>query len=64
MEIAKDREHANLVTSGEIFMSNLFGPIVQQGYVVPDLDATMAHWLARGIGPFLVFPDHQLETEK
>jgi catechol 2,3-dioxygenase-like lactoylglutathione lyase family enzyme len=33
-------------------MSMLFGPPVQQGYVVPDLRAAMEHWLARGIGPF------------
>jgi len=33
-------------------MSVLFGPTVQQGYVVPDLQAAMQHWLARGIGPF------------
>jgi catechol 2,3-dioxygenase-like lactoylglutathione lyase family enzyme len=33
-------------------MSVLFGPVVQQGYVVPDLQAAMQHWLARGIGPF------------
>ena len=35
-------------------MSTLFGPIIQQGYVVPDIDAAMAHWLARGVGPFFV----------
>jgi len=33
-------------------MSMLFGPAVQQGYVVPDLRAAMQHWLSRGIGPF------------
>ncbi len=37
-------------------MSTLFGPFVQQGYIVPDLDAGVAHWAARGIGPFLVIP--------
>ncbi len=35
-------------------MSALFGPVVQQGYVVPDVDAAIAHWLARGVGPFFV----------
>lgn len=35
-------------------MSTLFGPIVQQGYVVPDLFEAVHHWLARGIGPFFV----------
>lgn len=37
-------------------MSHLFGPVVQQGYVVPDIEAAMQHWLARGVGPF-VFVD-------
>ncbi len=37
-------------------MSALFGPVVQQGYVVPDVEAAMRHWLARGVGPF-VFVD-------
>jgi len=35
-------------------MSVLFGPVVQQGYVVPDIQAAMAHWLARGVGPFFM----------
>lgn len=35
-------------------MSKLFGPVVQQGYVVPDIQAAMNHWLARGIGPFFI----------
>lgn len=34
-------------------MSALFGPVVQQGYVVPDVEAAMAHWLSRGVGPFV-----------
>ncbi len=37
-------------------MSVLFGPVVQQGYVVPDVELAMQHWLARGVGPF-VFVD-------
>jgi len=32
----------------------LFGPVVQQGYVVPDVEAAIQHWLARGVGPFFV----------
>ena len=47
----------------ETLLSHSFGPIVQQGYVVPDLDAGMAHWIARGVGPFFVLPDHHLETD-
>ena len=35
-------------------MSVLFGPVIQQGYVVPDIQAAMQHWIARGIGPFFV----------
>ena len=37
-------------------MSYLFGPVVQQGYVVPEVEVAMQHWLARGVGPF-VFVD-------
>jgi hypothetical protein len=35
-------------------MSQLFGPVIQQGYVVPDIQAAMQHWLDRGIGPFFI----------
>jgi catechol 2,3-dioxygenase-like lactoylglutathione lyase family enzyme len=35
-------------------MSTLFGPVVQQGYVVPNVRAAIDHWLARGVGPFFV----------
>ena len=35
-------------------MSKIFGPVVQQGYVVPDVQEGIQHWLARGIGPFFV----------
>lgn len=35
-------------------MSALFGPVIQQGYVVPDIDAAIEHWVARGIGPFFI----------
>jgi catechol 2,3-dioxygenase-like lactoylglutathione lyase family enzyme len=35
-------------------MSALFGPVIQQGYVVPDIQAAMRHWIARGIGPFFI----------
>jgi hypothetical protein len=34
-------------------MSKTFGPIVQQGYIVRDLDAAMRFWIERmGVGPF------------
>ena len=35
-------------------MSALFGPVIQQGYVVPDIQAAMRHWIERGIGPFFI----------
>lgn len=35
-------------------MSALFGSVVQQGYVVPDVEEAIGHWLARGIGPFFI----------
>ena len=35
-------------------MSALFGPVIQQGYVVPDIDVAIEHWVARGIGPFSI----------
>ena len=36
-------------------MPPLFGPIVQNGYVVPDLERAMRHWTqVVGVGPFFV----------
>ncbi len=35
-------------------MSKIFGPVVQQGYIVPDIYKAMQHWLARGVGPFFI----------
>ena len=35
-------------------MSKIFGPMIQQGYVVPDVTEAIQHWLARGVGPFFV----------
>src|SRR5512143_1363312 len=36
-------------------MAALFGPVMQLGFVVPDLERAMQHWLEKvGIGPFLV----------
>ena len=35
-------------------MSKLFGPVVQQGYIVSDIDEAMQHWITRGVGPFFV----------
>jgi hypothetical protein len=34
-------------------MSKIFGPIAQNGYVVPDLDQAIAHWATSlGVGPW------------
>ncbi|MFJ8108338.1 VOC family protein [Streptomyces sp. NPDC096132] len=33
-------------------MSRIFGPITQIGYVVRDIEASMAHWIAHGVGPW------------
>ena len=43
-------------------MSILFGPVVQQGYVVPDSDKAISHWLSRGVGPFFVEVIDQMDA--
>jgi catechol 2,3-dioxygenase-like lactoylglutathione lyase family enzyme len=43
-------------------MSVLFGRMIQQGYIVPDMEAAMQHWLARGVGPFYVIPPFRLDA--
>ncbi len=43
-------------------MSRLYGPMIQQGYIVPDLRAGMEHWLARGVGPWYVIPPFSLDA--
>ena len=36
-------------------MTPRFGPVMQLGFVVPDLDRAMAHWTGNvGVGPFYV----------
>ncbi len=35
-------------------MSKIFGPIIQQGYIVPDIYEAIEHWLTRGVGPFFI----------
>ncbi len=44
-------------------MSRIFGDVVQQGYAVPDVDAAMRHWIARGIGPFYIADIEGMEGE-
>lgn len=37
-------------------MSRIFGPVRQNGYVVPDIETAMAHWTqVLGVGPFHYF---------
>jgi hypothetical protein len=39
-------------------MQRTFGPVMQNAFVVDDLDATLDHWVNKmGVGPFYVF-DH------
>lgn len=44
-------------------MSKLFGPFIQQGYIVPDLEDGITHWVERGVGPFLIVADVRIEGE-
>ena len=44
-------------------MSKIFGPVIQQGYVVPDLQKGMEHWVMRGVGPWLVIPSVRIPGE-
>jgi len=44
-------------------MSRIFGPVVQQGYVVPDMQKALSEWLARGVGPFYLSEDIRLPSE-
>jgi len=36
-------------------MSIHLGPVNQNGYVIPDLDAAMDGWLGLGVGPWIVY---------
>ena len=39
-----------------------FGPVRQLGYVVPDLDRAVRHWVSHlGVGPFYVIADQPLK---
>lgn len=41
-------------------MHGYFGPVMQLGFVVPDLEAAIQHWLRRiGLGPFFVLSNVQ-----
>lgn len=41
-------------------MSRLFGPIVQQGYVLPNVGSALKDFLAAGFGPFFRMPPTEL----
>lgn len=32
----------------------LFGPVIQLGFVVPNIEAAVAHWASIGVGPFFL----------
>lgn len=38
----------------------LFGPVMQLGFVVPDLEHAAAHWARLGVGPFFLLEHIQL----
>ncbi|MCP4223454.1 MAG: VOC family protein [Actinomycetia bacterium] len=42
-------------------MSLHLGPLRQNGYVVPDLDAAIEGWLDLGVGPWIVYPHAPFE---
>jgi hypothetical protein len=41
-------------------MSRLFGPIVQLGFVLPDVQPMMEDYLAAGFEPFFLMPPTDL----
>lgn len=44
-------------------MNRQFGPVMQNGFVVRDLDAALAHWTeTMQVGPFFVFEHVAFET--
>lgn len=44
-------------------MSAVLGPVMQNGYVVEDLEAAARHWAEKlGVGPFFLFPGVEFET--
>ncbi len=43
-------------------MSRICGPVMQNGYVVRDVDEAMAYWIGLGVGPFLVIPEMAFES--
>lgn len=44
-------------------MSRIFGPVIQQGYIVPDVREAAKHWNAIGVGPFFIDDGLTLEGE-
>lgn len=45
-------------------LKNIFNPIMQFAYVVPDLTSAIKHWNGLGVGPFHVFPHLELKSVK
>ncbi|QQM45596.1 VOC family protein [Streptomyces liliifuscus] len=42
-------------------MSRIFGRIAQIGYVVRDIEASMEHWVAQGVGPWFYLERCELD---
>jgi hypothetical protein len=43
-------------------MDRIFGPVMQNAFVVDDLDAALGHWIEKmGVGPFYVFQHVQFK---
>ena len=42
-------------------MHGEFGPIMQHGYIVEDVERTAAAWIERGIGPFYILDRNSME---
>lgn len=50
-------------TGDGIDMTAILGPIMQNGYLVDDLETAAMHWATRlGVGPFFVFPSVAFDT--
>ena len=43
-------------------MHGEFGPVMQHGYIVEDVEKTAAQWIERGIGPFYILGSNPMET--
>lgn len=42
-------------------MQGKFGPVMQHGYIVDDVEKTAAQWIERGIGPFYILDRNPMD---